>query len=181
MNTPFQQAAQKALEAITIASLADAAQTMEPDKISCKNQVLWYEVTPDNWDTLRDIVTKMIDVHPTQPAGEREKVGDSRFESWYSELHQAGKGSKQIAREAYEAGLNEAQQVESNPWLIRKEPNTKDTYYIAEGTPPDNVLEVYGIIQEAPLRECHYESPVLKICSKCGQMHDKSIFSTQGN
>lgn len=39
---------------------------------------------------------------------ERAKVGDSRFEGWYSELNQAGKGSKQIAREAYEAGLNEA-------------------------------------------------------------------------
>ena len=39
---------------------------------------------------------------------ERAKVGDSRFESWYSELNQAGKGSKQIAREAYEAGLHEA-------------------------------------------------------------------------
>ena len=50
-------------------------------------------------------------LHPAPPAGERAKVGDSRFESWYSELHQAGKGSKQIAREAYEAGLNEAQQV----------------------------------------------------------------------
>lgn len=43
--------------------------------------------------------------------GERAKVGNSNFESWYSELHQSGKGSKQIAREAYEAGLNEAQQV----------------------------------------------------------------------
>lgn len=44
-------------------------------------------------------------------ADERLNVGDSRFEGWYSELQQAGKGSKQIAREAYEAGLNEAQQV----------------------------------------------------------------------
>jgi len=50
-------------------------------------------------------------LHPSPPAGERVKVGDSQFESWYSELQQAGKGSKQIAREAYEAGLNEAQQV----------------------------------------------------------------------
>lgn len=50
--------------------------------------------------------------HPTPPpAGERAKVGYSRFESWYSELHQSGKGSKQIVREAYEAGMNEAQQV----------------------------------------------------------------------
>jgi len=45
----------------------------------------------------------------------------------------------------------EAEQVQQLPstsqWLIRKVPNTKDTYYVAEGTPPDNVLEVYGIKQ----------------------------------
>lgn len=39
------------------------------------------------------------------------KVGDSRFESWYSELQQEDKSRKQIARAAYEAGMNEAQQV----------------------------------------------------------------------
>jgi hypothetical protein len=32
-------------------------------------------------------------------------------------------------------------------WLIRKEPGTKDTYFVAEGTPPDNVLAVYGIVK----------------------------------
>lgn len=48
---------------------------------------------------------------PVPAVEPRAKVGNSRFESWYSDLHQAGKGSKQIAREAYEAGLNEAQQV----------------------------------------------------------------------
>jgi hypothetical protein len=36
----------------------------------------------------------------------------------------------------------------SSQWLIRKEPNTKDTYYVAEGTPPDDVLRVYGIVKE---------------------------------
>ena len=35
--------------------------------------------------------------------------------------------------------------------------------------------------QLLPLRECLYESPALKICRKCGQRHDKSIFSTQGD
>jgi len=32
-------------------------------------------------------------------------------------------------------------------WLIRKEPNTKDKYFIAEGNPPAKVLEIYGITQ----------------------------------
>ena len=58
-------------------------------------------------------------LHPPQQATVKQylKVGDSRFESWYSELNQAGKGSKQILREAYEAGLNEddAQQVKQVP------------------------------------------------------------------
>ena len=35
----------------------------------------------------------------------------------------------------------------SNQWLIRKEPGTKDTYFVAEGTPPDEVLSVYGIVK----------------------------------
>lgn len=35
----------------------------------------------------------------------------------------------------------------SNQWLIRKEPNTKDTYYVAEGIPPDEVLMVYRIVK----------------------------------
>lgn len=39
------------------------------------------------------------------------------------------------------------QLASTSQWLIRKVPNTKDTYYVAEGTPPDNVLEVYGIKQ----------------------------------
>ena len=42
-------------------------------------------------------------------------VGDSRFEGWYSELNQSGKGSKQIAREAYEAGLNETNSQQAEP------------------------------------------------------------------
>lgn len=35
----------------------------------------------------------------------------------------------------------------SSQWLIRKEPNTKDMYYVVEGTPPDDVLMVYGIVK----------------------------------
>lgn len=38
----------------------------------------------------------------------------------------------------------------SNDWLIRKEPNTKDKYYVAEGKPPANVLEIYEITGEKP-------------------------------
>jgi hypothetical protein len=30
-------------------------------------------------------------------------------------------------------------------WLIRKEPGTKDNYFVSEGEPPDDVLRVYGI------------------------------------
>jgi hypothetical protein len=33
-------------------------------------------------------------------------------------------------------------------WLIRKEPGTKDKYFVSEGEPPDNVLRVYGILKE---------------------------------
>lgn len=48
----------------------------------------------------------------TVPAtGERVKVGDSRFESWYGETKIQQMGTKQRYREAYEAGLNEAQQA----------------------------------------------------------------------
>ena len=38
----------------------------------------------------------------------------------------------------------------SNDWLIRKEPNTKDKYYVAEGKPPASVLEIYEIAGEKP-------------------------------
>jgi len=31
-------------------------------------------------------------------------------------------------------------------WVIRKVPNTKDTYYVACGLPPAHVLKVYGVI-----------------------------------
>lgn len=42
-----------------------------------------------------------------QPA-QRKQVGDSRFESWYSEdFDPKGKGTKQRMREAYEAGMND--------------------------------------------------------------------------
>lgn len=30
-------------------------------------------------------------------------------------------------------------------WVIRKVPNTKDQYYIACGSPPFEVLSIYGI------------------------------------
>lgn len=42
---------------------------------------------------------------------ERAKVGNSNFESWYGETKIQQMGTKQRYREAYEAGLNEAQQV----------------------------------------------------------------------
>lgn len=48
-------------------------------------------------------------VKAMEPAtGERVKVGDSRFESWYGETKIQQMGTKQRYREAYEAGLNEA-------------------------------------------------------------------------
>ena len=85
----------------------------DPDSVTCATPV----GTAEGWEWVP------LYLQPAPPpaadhiadagkmVGERAKVGDSQFESWYSELHQAGKGSKQIAREAYEAGLNEAQQV----------------------------------------------------------------------
>jgi hypothetical protein len=64
---------------------------------------------------------KVVDCHATgvcvqsglraeKPAPEQRKlVGDSRFESWFSEdFDPKGKGTKQQMREAYEAGMNDA-------------------------------------------------------------------------
>jgi hypothetical protein len=30
-------------------------------------------------------------------------------------------------------------------WIIRKVPNTKTNFYVAVGTPPENVCKIYGI------------------------------------
>ena len=32
-------------------------------------------------------------------------------------------------------------------WVIRKVPNTKDSFYVACGHPPANVLQIYGITE----------------------------------
>lgn len=57
----------------------------------------------------------------------------------------------QKAADLIEKLTQETNSVQHNPrphqWLIRKEPGTKDTYYIADGTPPDKVLVVYGIVK----------------------------------
>lgn len=47
---------------------------------------------------------------PVQPS-ERWHVGDSAFESWFSDYSPAGKGDKQRARDAYAAGMGELLQV----------------------------------------------------------------------
>jgi len=67
------------------------------------------EPDPERKDQLNAALGVVFDWDKHEPTGERaerKRVGDSKFESWYSELPQAGKGSKQIAREAYEAGMN---------------------------------------------------------------------------
>ena len=99
--------------------------------------------------------TKLF-THPAPSVtGERAKVGDSKFESWYSELNQAGKGSKQVAREAYEAGLNEAQQVAAPVgWTLTAdkmpEPCMNVLAYTGKGQPiraqwvPTKTLEASG-------------------------------------
>lgn len=57
----------------------------------------------------------------------------------------------QRAADLIEELTQELNLVQHNPrphqWLIRKEAGTKDTYYIADGTPPDEVLMVYGIVK----------------------------------
>ena len=57
----------------------------------------------------------------------------------------------QKAADLIEKLTRETNSVQYNPrphqWLIRKEPNTKDTYYVAEGAPPDDVLMVYRIVK----------------------------------
>lgn len=128
MNTPLQQAAQELIDrwdspmwryqqATTdvIAELrkaldAEIAQSVEPYAVF-HGLVDSGEHGAFNLDLLKMIPRgAYLYLHPPQQATVKQylKVGDSRFESWYSELNQAGKGSKQIAREAYEAGLNEA-------------------------------------------------------------------------
>lgn len=66
-------------------------------------------------EALKDAAAKdHPDEHPI-------KVGDSKFEGWYSQQHLnlAEKGIKQIAREAYEAGLNEPAQPAA--WVVKSE------------------------------------------------------------
>lgn len=87
--------------------------------ITASNTGRMCQVTLDH-DEVEGMNSKYVTplyLHPPQPTTVKQylKVGDSRFESWYSELNQAGKGSKQIAREAYEAGLNEADAQQAKP------------------------------------------------------------------
>ena len=93
-------------------ALADEqAQAVEPVGYFCSNPAGDFRYQVSLTSGYPDSAPLYTHPAPLPATGERAKVGDSRFESWYSELQQAGKGSKQIAREAYEAGLNEAQQV----------------------------------------------------------------------
>ena len=36
--------------------------------------------------------------------------------------------------------------AERGHWVIRKTPNTKDSWYVACGFPPVSVLNIYGIV-----------------------------------
>lgn len=38
-----------------------------------------------------------------------------------------------------------AKPKEIDHWLIRKVPNTKDQYFVAEGNPPQNIKDIYNI------------------------------------
>lgn len=58
-----------------------------------------------------------------------------------TELQKAALEAIKLLQGALGSGMN----PEKN-WLIRKEPNTRDNYYVAEGNPPAHVLEVYGIV-----------------------------------
>lgn len=48
---------------------------------------------------------------------------------------------------AAKLALEALEQVAMHPWLIQKEPHSKDKYYVAKGSPPRRVLEIYGITQ----------------------------------
>jgi hypothetical protein len=58
-------------------------------------------------------------------------------------LQQAADLIEELTDRLNDKVTDKVQQVKH--WLIRKEPGTKDTYYVAEGVPPDEVLVVYGI------------------------------------
>ena len=62
---------------------------------------------PELFDTAQDALAAMGGILNDRSA-QRLHVGDSSFESWYADkFNAAGKGAKQQAREAYEAGMND--------------------------------------------------------------------------
>ena len=55
-----------------------------------------------------------------------------------------------------------------------------ELYDFQEATRCDTAAQFKAQQVAVPLRECHYESPTLRVCNKCGQRHDKAIFASQG-
>jgi hypothetical protein len=91
---------------------AEQAQAVEPAGYFLRDRS-----APDDWRfhyTDPRPVKPEYEVQPLffpQQVAVPQKIGDSRFESWYGETKIQQMGTKQRYREAYEAGLNEAQQV----------------------------------------------------------------------
>ncbi len=64
------------------------------------------------WDSAHDALELhrqrlAAPIAPAQPARKHLHVGDSLFESWYSDYEPAGCGDKQRARDAYAAGMDD--------------------------------------------------------------------------
>ena len=79
-----------------------------------------------------------------------EHVGDSAFESWYSEYCPAHNGDKQRARDAYAAGMGERQAVQepNDEWM-----SLAHTICADAGIPPGRIeqrLEVLRGLLQAP-------------------------------
>jgi len=76
-----------------------------------------------------------------------QKIGDSRFESWYGETKIQQMGTKQRYREAYEAGMNEAQQGLSIDLLERLSKTLINLGY----STPEGGMEHFGARIESQL------------------------------
>ena len=136
MNTPLQQAAQELIDrwdspmwryqqATTdvIAELrkaltAEIAQSAEPAAWAmCRADGLVLDVIcPDeheSYESYEGFYTTPLYLHPPQPQATYSDstpllhVGNSSFEDWFQERDRAGKSDKQLAREAYAAGMGD--------------------------------------------------------------------------
>jgi hypothetical protein len=81
------------------------------------------DFSPEKWSVAEDCAFRSFfgwgwdayKINATSQATIRyKKLDDSNFENWYGQLQQTHKGLRQIAREAYEAGMNDKSEENLN-------------------------------------------------------------------